>query len=201
MSKRNRLDREKAAKKEQEAVSESARKMLKREPWALLVLKLLALVPFGYSGFFYGGVTVAGVFTGAMAVTEEGALTTASAYVMLTGILLMILGILLSFFKKYIASFISNAVGVAFFLHVAYYRVINFAANRVSSEGDIDLDEKYMLWYYPILIFLFLSLVMAVISVILKIKKKRRERHERDYAPVESIVDMEPKHMTKEDKL
>lgn len=191
MSKRNRLDRIKAQKFEAEnAVSSRAsQKFLKKEPIALKILKLLMLVPFFYSGLFYGGVTVTGVYTGAMTVYEEGALTTGAASIMLVGILFMVLGIILAFFKKYIISFASCTLGTLLYLYVAYERVIKFAADRVTSEGQIDLDRKYMLWYYPILIFLFISLVMMIISIVLKIKARKRAKSERDNAPVKSIIE------------
>ncbi len=192
MSKRNRLDRQKAAEKEMQAAllnSKAAQKYMKKEPFIYLLLKLVMLASFLYSGLFYGGVTVVGVYTGAMTVTEEGALTTASANVMLVGILFMILGLVLVFIKKYILSFMASFLGTVLYLYVAYDRVIKFAADRVSASGEIDLDNKYKIWYYPIAVFVLISLVLMVISIVKKINKRKQDKNIRDNAPVKSIVE------------
>lgn len=192
MSKRNRLDRQKAAEKEKQAAlldSKSARKYMKKEPFIFLLLKLVMLASFLYSGLFYGGVTVVGVYTGAMTVTEEGALTTVSANIMLVGILLMVLSLVLAFFKKYILSFASSLLGTVLYLYVAYDRVIKFAAGRVTESGEIDLDNKYKIWYYPIAVFLIIAFVLMVISIVKKIKKRKEAKKIRDNAPVKSIVE------------
>lgn len=192
MSKRNRLDRQRAAEKEKQAAflnSKAAQKYMKKEPFVYLLLKLVMLASFLYSGLFYGGVTVVGVYTGAMTVTEEGALTTASANVMLVGILLMVLGLVFVFFKKYILSFTASFLGTVLYLYVAYERVIKFAAGRVTESGEIDLDNKYKIWYYPIAVFVFVSLLLMVISIVKKLKKKKEAKRIRDNAPVKSIVE------------
>lgn len=192
MSKRNRLDRQKAAEKEKQAAflnSKAAQKYMKKEPFVYLLLKLVMLASFLYSGLFYGGVTVVGVYTGAMTVTEEGALTTASANVMLVGILLMVLGLVFVFLKKYILSFTASFLGTVLYLYVAYERVIKFAAGRVTESGEIDLDNKYKIWYYPIAVFVFVSLLLMVISIVKKLKKKKEAKRIRDNAPVKSIVE------------
>lgn len=192
MSKRNRLDRLKAAEKEKQAAllnSKAAQKYMKKEPFIYLLLKLVMLASFLYSGLFYGGVTVVGVYTGAMTVTEEGALTTASANVMLVGILFMVLGLVFAFLKKYIVSFMASFLGTLLYLYVAYDRVIKFAANRVSASGEIDLDNKYKIWYYPIAVFALISLLLMIISIVKKIKKRKQDKNIRDNAPVKSIVE------------
>lgn len=192
MSKRNRLDRQKAAERERtEALqsSKAAQKYMKKESFIYLLLKLVMLASFLYSGLFYGGVTVVGVYTGAMTVTEEGALTTASANIMLVGLLFMVLGLVLVFLKKYILSFTASFLGTVLYLYVAYERVIKFAADRVTQSGEIDLDNKYKIWYYPIVVFVFISLVLMLISIVKKIKKRRENKRIRDNAPVKSIVE------------
>ena len=192
MSKRNRLDRQKEAERQKESEinrSEAARKYMKKEPFIYLILKLLMTASFLYSGLFYGGVTVVGVYTGAMTVTKKGALTTASANAMLIGILLMVLGLVLVFLKRYILSFLASFLGTLLYLYVAYERVIKFAADRVSQSGEINLDQKYKIWYYPIAVFLFSSLILVVISIVKMIKKRKEINRIKDNAPVKSIVD------------
>ena len=192
MSKRNRLERQKKAEKEKQADllnSKAAQKYMKKEPVIYLLLKLVMLASFLYSGLFYGGVTVVGVYTGAMTVTEEGALTTASANVMLVGILLMVLGLVFAFCKKYILSFISSLSGTVLYLYVAYERVIKFAADRVTSSGEIDLDNKYKIWYYPIAVFVLMAFALMVISIVKRAVKRNQDKKIRDNAPVKSIVE------------
>ena len=56
-------------RKPEKGRSRSAKKMMKKakrtkpngEPVYYLILKLLMIVPFAYSGFFYGGVTIVGI--------------------------------------------------------------------------------------------------------------------------------------------
>lgn len=192
MSKGNRLSKRHEAEREKTKEAKSsaeAKKFMKRESFIYLFLKLLMLASFLYSGLFYGGITVVGVYIGAMSVTEEGALTMASANVMLVGILFMVLGLVLAFFKKYILSFIPILVGTYLYIYVAYNRVIKFAADRVTESGEIDLNNKYKIWYYPIGILVLISFVLAVITVIKFINRNRITKKERDNAPVKSIVD------------
>lgn len=192
MSKRNRLDKQKAFQKEKaqlELDSKASKKFMKKEPLTLLIIKIIMLASFLYSGFFYGGVTVVGVYTGAMTVTEKGALTLGSANAMLIGILLMLAGLILAFFKRYIISFIASISGMLIYLYVAYERVIKFAAQRVSASGDLNPQTKYMLWYYPIAAFAAGSLALLTVSIVIGVNKKRKARKMRDNAPVKSIVE------------
>lgn len=192
MSKRNRLDKQKAFQKEKaqlELDSKASKKFMKKEPLTLLIIKIIMLASFLYSGFFYGGVTVVGVYTGAMTVTEKGALTLGSANAMLIGILLMLAGLILAFFKRYIISFIASISGTLIYLYVAYERVIKFAAQRVSASGDLNPQTKYMLWYYPIAAFAAGSLALLTVSIVIGVNKKRKARKMRDNAPVKSIVE------------
>lgn len=192
MSKRNRLDKQKAFQKEKaqlELDSKASKKFMKKEPLTLLIIKIIMLASFLYSGFFYGGVTVVGVYTGAMTVTEKGALTLGSANAMLIGILLMLAGLILAFFKRYIISFIASISGTLIYLYVAYERVIKFAAQRVSASGDLNPQTKYMLWYYPIAAFAAGSVALLTVSIVIGVNKKRKARKMRDNAPVKSIVE------------
>ena len=192
MSKRNRLDKQKAFQKEKaqlELDSKASKKFMKKEPLPLLIIKIIMLASFLYSGFFYGGVTVVGVYTGAMTVTEKGALTLGSANAMLIGILLMLAGLILAFFKRHIISFIASISGTLIYLYVAYERVIKFAAQRVSASGDLNPQTKYMLWYYPIAAFAAGSLALLTVSIVIGVNKKRKARKMRDNAPVKSIIE------------
>lgn len=192
MSKRNRLDRQKALEKEkagQVLDSKASKRFMNKEPLLFMLIKLIMLASFFYSGFFYGGVTVVGVYTGAMTVTEKGALTLGSANVMLIGILLMLIGLVLVFLKRYIVSFILSISGVLLFLYVAYERVIKFAAGRVSASGDLNPQTKYMLWYYPIAVFAAGAFAFLIIKIVMTVMKNKRIRKIKDNAPTKSIID------------
>ena len=176
MSKRNRLDRQKALEKEkakQEFDSNASKRFMNKEPLLFMLIKLIMLASFFYSGFFYGGVTVVGVYTGAM----------------LIGILLMFIGLVLVFLKRYIVSFILSISGVLLFLYVAYERVIKFAAGRVSASGDLNPQTKYMLWYYPIAVFAAGAFAFLIIKIVMTVMKNKRIRKIKDNAPTKSIID------------
>lgn len=178
-------------------MSKSAEKFIKKakkerkssyEGKALIILKLLMLIPLAYSGIFYCAVTVAGVATGYMSEMPKwiGA-------VMGVGSLIIIAGVLFAFFKKYIVSFVTVLVGTVFYMRGAMY-IINKISDKLENYSGanpelMDMDKDYMLYYYPILIVTLMSLIMAVITVIKKIKKKKRLQNERDNAPVKSIVE------------
>ena len=63
------LEEQREREEARERQSRSAKKMMKKakrtkpngEPVYYLILKLLMIVPFAYSGFFYGGVTIVGI--------------------------------------------------------------------------------------------------------------------------------------------
>ena len=154
----------------------------------LMVLKLLMLIPLAYSGIFYCAVTVAGVATGYMSDTPKWV-----GAVMGTGSLVIIAGVLFSFFKKYIISFAVNLAGTVCYMKGAVH-IINRISERLENYSGanpdlMNMDKDYMLYYYPIMIITLLSFILAVITVVNRIKKKKRLQLERDNAPVKSIVD------------
>ena len=69
LRKEEELEEQREREEARERQSRSAKKMMKKakrtkpngEPVYYLILKLLMIVPFAYSGFFYGGVTIVGL--------------------------------------------------------------------------------------------------------------------------------------------
>jgi glucan phosphoethanolaminetransferase (alkaline phosphatase superfamily) len=186
-----RLEAEEARHKQ----SKSAKKMMKkakrarhgREPIICLILKILMLVPYGYSGFFYGGVLVTGVFGGYI----EPAPPKWVGWCALIGSVLVLAGIIVSFFKKYIASFIVICGGTGVFLKGAEYminKIQNHLENYAVDEAYENMDKQYMIYYYPIMAVAAVAFILLVISVVRKILKNRRAKYQRDTAPVASIV-------------
>ena len=212
MSKKERLEKkiakqEKLIKQQQETeqleieaskenLSKSARKMLKKakkekkhryEGGLFLFLKILMLAALLYSGVFYGGVTVIGVLSGYM---EEMSKWVAAA--MGIGTVVILIGIILSFCKKYPASFVVITGGTISYMKAATHIVSKISSKLETYSGSdqdlMDMDRDYMLHYYPILIIMAIALIFAIITVVKFIRKRKKLKEERDNAPVRSII-------------
>lgn len=192
LEEQERLEKEEAKLKQSKAAKKLRKKAKRdkagREPVICLILKLLMIIPFGYSGFFYGGVLVLGVFGKYI----EPLPPQWVGWCALAGIVLILAGILLSFFKKYILSFIIIMGGTGVFLKAGEYMIshIQSRLDKVYVEEALqDMDKQYMGYYYPIMITAGISLILLAINIIRRILKKRRIQYEKDTAPVQSIVE------------
>jgi uncharacterized membrane protein YphA (DoxX/SURF4 family) len=177
------LKRSKAAKK----LMRKAKRAKRKEPIFFVILKILMIVPFGYSGFFYGGVLAVGVFGKYIEETPP----TWVGWCTVAGVVLIGIGIIIAFFRKYLVSFIINCVGTGVFLKAAQYMIdaIQYKLENYSVDDEyLDMDKQYMLYYYPIVGVVAISLVLLIASIVRKILAKKRAQYERDTAPVESIV-------------
>lgn len=192
------LEQKKAALHEEEAErknhseSKSAAKMRRQakkfDSVITLILKILMLLPFGYSAFYYGGIFTVGIATGEM----EG-IPKRIAVFFAIGAALCLAGLFFVFFSKYVVQFVLVAMGTASYMYSARY-VISATQKKLSEVYVTDeslkvLDKTYMTYFYPILIMLLLSLVLLIMFIIRKLKKKRSKKRERDNAPVKSIVE------------
>ncbi|WP_294405876.1 hypothetical protein [uncultured Ruminococcus sp.] len=184
-----RLEAEEAKLKQ----SKAAKKMMKkakrkgREPVFYLILKILMIVPFAYSGFFYGGVLVLGVFGKYITPQPPKWVGWCAA----AGIVLILAGIIIAFLKKYLVSFIVTCVGTGVFLKAPQYmigKIQNILENYTVDESYLDMDKQYMQYYYPIICTAVISLILLIFAVIRKIRDKKQAQHQKDTAPVESIV-------------
>ena len=175
--------------------SKSARKMMKKakrshpngEPIYYSILKILMLLPFAYSGFFYGGVTIVGILGKYIEpVPPKWVLITMSA-----GIVAALVGIIFSFFKKYIVSFVLSTGGVISFLKGGSY-LINRIQNKLETTAVDEtlqhMDKDYMLRFYPFASIALLSFVLLVCTIIRKLIDRKKKQLAKDTAPVESIV-------------
>lgn len=192
LEEQERLEKEEARLKQSKAAKKLRKKAKRdkagREPVICLILKLLMIIPFGYSGFFYGGVLVLGVFGKYI----EPLPPKWVGWCALAGIILILAGILLSFFKKYIVSFIIIMGGTGVFLKAGEYMIshIQSRLDKVYVEESLqEMDKQYMGYYYPIMITAGISLILLAINIIRRILKRRRIRYEKDTAPVQSIVE------------
>ena len=180
--------------------SKSARKMREQakkhekkfrpfgEPVYFLILKILMLVPFAYSGFFYGGVLAAGVFGGAI----DDKPPVWVGWCTVIGVLVIGAGIFLAFFKKYIASFVFNSAGTIVFLKAAQYmidKIKGYLSQRAVEESLQNMAKQYMKYYYPITGVIIISFVLLICSIVINRCKKNKLRHEQETAPVKSIIE------------
>ena len=194
------LEEKKKAQKEEELerqkvngddkLSLSSVRLMKKEPIVCLILKILACLVYMYSCFFYGGVTIIGIFSGQVNGVENK-----YAFFMLAGVVLALAAIILMFFKKYIISFIVNIAATILYMKTAFFLVEKVKKlldeNYITDSDLLGLDKTYKIRHYPEFGILFLGAVLLVISLIRRYLKYRRLRTERDNAPVKSIIDSE----------
>lgn len=190
------LEEQREREEAREKQSRSAKKMMKKakrvkpngEPVYYLILKLIMIVPFAYSGFFYGGVTIVGIIGKYIEpVPPKWVL-----WAMAAGIVAMFAGILFAFFKKYIVSFILSVGGTVSFLKAGGYLIkrIQDKLNTTAVDQSLqNMDKEYMWRFYPIVGVAVISTVLLICTVIRKLMERRRLQRERDNAPVESIID------------
>ncbi len=173
-------------KKEEErknAPSKAMKKFIRKESVWIKLIKFIMVLPFLYSGFFYGGITVISIFKKTIDInTYVGA-------VILICLIAMLGALILSFKRFYISSFAVSLVSVLVYFFITEKYFVDYATGKVTESGNINPQYKYMIWFYPILLFLLCSLILLIIDVFRLIKKKRREREKRDNAPTKSIVD------------
>lgn len=174
--------------REKDTLSLSSVRLLKKEPIYCLLLKLIAVGVYIYSCFYYGGVTIIGIFTGQVHEVPKK-----YAVYMLIGVVLLLAALLLMFFKKYIVSFVLNAAGTILYMKTSVFlvetvrRMLN--DNYISDPDIQNLDKIYVRRHYPEIAFLALGLVLLLISIIRRYLRYRKLRNERDNAPVKSIID------------
>lgn len=190
------LEEQREREEAREKQSRSAKKMMKKakrvkpngEPVYYLILKLIMIVPFAYSGFFYGGVTIVGIIGKYIdPVPPKWVL-----WAMAAGIVAMFAGILFAFFKKYIVSFVLSVGGTVSFLKAGGYlikRIQDKLSTTAVDQSLQNMDKEYMWRFYPIVGVAVISTVLLICTVIRKLMERRRLQRERDNAPVESIID------------
>lgn len=181
-------ENEKAKAKADSSMSSAAVKLLKKEPVYCLVLKLLAAAVYMYSCFFFGLVTVIGIYSG-----QVNNVSSKYAAFILVGIIILLVSLLLMFFKKYIVSFLLNILGTILYMKTAVFLVEKVRKlldeNYVTDPSVLSLDKTYMKRYYPEYAFLALGGILLAISLVRRFLRYRRKKQIMDNAPVKSIVD------------
>lgn len=173
-------------KKEEErknAPSKAVKKFLKKESIWLKLIKFIMILPFLYSGFFYGGITVISIFKKTINVD------TYIGTIILVCLIAMLAAIILAFKRFYITSFGVSLVSVLVYFFTTKKYFVDYATGKITEDGNLNPEYKYMIWYYPILLFLLCSTVLLIITLVRIIKKKIKEKAKRDNAPTKSIID------------
>ena len=173
-------------KKEEErknAPSKAMKKFIRKESAWVKLIKFIMVLPFLYSGFFYGGITVISIFKKTININ------TYVGTIILISLIAMLGGLILAFKRFYISSFAVSLVSVLVYFFITKKYFVDFATGKVTVSGNINPQYKYMIWFYPILLFLLCSFILLIIDIFRLIKKKRREKEKRDNAPTKSIVD------------
>ena len=195
---RRELEEEEREKREaaRNRQSKSAKKLLNKtkygrygkEPWGFLFLRLLMLLPFAWSGIYYGLIVIIGTFGGYIDPKPSNWV----GWTMLAGDALVLAGIIIEYLKKHIPAFVLIAVGTGLYLKASQY-FINYISDRLDKvyvEEELrSMDRDYMKHHYPMVAVAVLELCILIWWIILKILAAKKQKHERDTAPVKSIVD------------
>lgn len=173
-------------KKEEErknTSSKAVKKFLKKESIWVKLIKFIMVLPFLYSGFFYGGITVISIFKKTINVD------TYVGTIILVCLIGMLAAIVLAVKRIYITSFLVSLVSVLVYFFTTKKHFVDYATGKITEDGNMNPEHKYMIWYYPILTFLLCSTVLLIIALVRNIKKKIKEKAKRDNAPTKSIID------------
>ena len=154
-----------------------------------LIFKLLALAVYIYSVFFWGSVTLIGIFGNSYDDFPPPAwvgIAMASGWAVITA------AIVLTFLRKEITAFLLGSAGIAAYLAAAGWFVSairDLLETRDVTNDLIDMDREYIFRYFPIIASGVFLLVPAVMKAVRLIGEKRRRKREEQSAPVKSIID------------
>ncbi|MBQ8964976.1 hypothetical protein [Ruminococcus sp.] len=176
--------------------SKSAKKLLRKtkygrygkEPLGFLFIRLLMLLPFAWSGVYYGLIMIFGTFGGYIDPQPPAWV----GWCMLAGDVLVLGGIIVEFFRKHIPAMAVIAVGTGLYLRASQY-FIDYLSNRLDEvwvEEDMqNINTEYMKHHYPMGAVAVLELIILIWWIILKVLAAKRAQYQRDTAPVKSIVE------------
>lgn len=156
-----------------------------------LVIKLLMLIPYGWSAVFWGGVLSIAILGNMVYMYDFSPLGKKTAVFIIVGALIMALALVFEFIKKYIAGFVASLAGVMCYLNGVNQfikPITEYLETKAVDQKLLGMDKTWMTRCYPIWAFLVLSGVLLGISLLEKYLRRRKERILRDNAPVKSIV-------------
>ena len=171
--------------------SKQSEKLHAKEPKYYLYLKLLQLVPFGYSVVFWGGVLVIGILGNMINQYEFSQVSNATAVYIIVSAVVLALSFVLSIFRKYIFAFPAALVGTVIYFNAArsfIEPITKYLDEKAVSEELLELDKLWMERCYPVWVFALLSFALLADSVVRFLIKRKIEKDKRNNAPVRSIV-------------
>lgn len=149
-------------------------------------LKFIMLLPYLINGVFLGTITVIAILFLDLNMPDS------KAYLIIGAMAFITVGLVLTFLKKYLAAFLPCAVGTGMFVSVGYSFVSYIQDYMSTHHVDPDMqnmDIKYMLYFYPMLLLGICSLVLFVARIIIIAKEHKRETEKYNNLPVKSIID------------
>lgn len=173
----------KKEQKRKNASSKVVSKFIRKESIWFKVIKFIMVLPFLYSGFFYGGVTVISIFM------KFIKMDTYVGVVILVCLIAMLAAVILAFKRHYIPSFVFSLASTLVYFFTTKKHFVDYATGKVTEDGNINPEYKYMIWFYPILLFLLCSFILLIMTLFKIFKKVRKEKERRDNAPTKSIID------------
>lgn len=173
-----------------------SKKTKQKEPVVFMVFKLLMIAFFMWSGFFWGIVTALGIQFGYMFGEDYLYVPKTAAWQLLTGDAIILLAIVIAFFRKYIISFVLHIIGCAVYLKGANPIISGleqfFKTHTASDSSGRNLDSlprEYMIRHYPIAGVAVCGFVLVLLKVIFFLIERKRRKRIADNAPVKSIID------------
>ncbi len=159
---------------------------LKKENGLVKALKIIMLLPYLVNGVFLGTITVIAILFLDLNMPDS------KAYLIIGAMVLATIGLVLTFLRKYILAFLPCGIGTGMFVSVGVSfvtRIQNHMENFYVDESMKNMDIKYMLYFYPMLIFGVCSLLLFALKIITLLRDKKREKDRYNNLPVKSIVD------------
>lgn len=175
----------KKEEKRKEASAEVVGKFVKKESIWYKIIKFIMILPFLYSGFFYGLITAINIFKKWVPWIDN----TYIGVLILISVIAMLIAVILAFKRLYLASFIISLVSTSVYFFITKKHFVDYLTGRVTENGDIHPEYEFMIRHYPILLFLLCSFILFIMTVFTVFKKKKKEKAKRDNAPTKSIVD------------
>ena len=161
------------------------------EPKYYLLLKLLELVPYGYSVIFWGGVLVIAILGDMINDYEFSEVSDITAVCIIVSAVILALAFVFQLFKKYLIGFVASLVGAAVYFSAIrdFIRPItNYLQEKAVDPELIEMDKLWMKRCYPVWVFAALSFVLLCDKTVRYIIRKKKEKEKKDNAPVKSII-------------
>lgn len=173
-----------------------SKKIKQKEPAVFVIFKLIMIAFFMWSGFFWGIVTALGIQFGYIFGEDYLYIPKTVAWELLAGDAVLVVAIVIAFFRKYIISFALQIAGCVIYLKGASPIVSGLeqffkdhTATDSSGRSLEALPKEYMLRHYPIAGVAVCGFILVVLKIIFGIIKRRKQKQKADNAPVKSIID------------